>query len=207
MVQVSYPGVYVQEVPSGARTITGVSTAIAAFVGVTRRGPLLKPTTVLGFTEYARIFGSDVSKGELTDQVRQFFLNGGQQAVIVRIGKNTDEAFVSLPNEDGGTPDLAIKLTARSAGGDGNALRARVDYKTGSSERTFNLTVYEELVDPSGNPSVGASETFGNLTLNPNDARFVKRVVEASSALIGSVEFTPATIPAPIPWSPRKRIS
>jgi len=44
---------------------------------------------------------------------------------------------------------------------------------------------------------VGASETFGSLTLDPNDARYVKRVIEANSALIGLVEFTPAAIPVP----------
>jgi phage tail sheath protein FI len=197
MVQVSYPGVYVQEVPSGARTITGVSTAIAAFVGVTRRGPLLKPTTVLGFTEYTRIFGSDVSKGELTDQVRQFFLNGGQQAVIVRIGKDTKEAFVEVTNGGAGPQLLTIKLTARSAGSDGNSLRAKVDYNTGTPERSFNLTIFEELVDPSGNPTIGASESFSNLSLEASDARYIKRVVEANSALIGLVEFTPSAIQAP----------
>ncbi len=37
-VQTTYPGVYVQEVPSGVRTITGVSTSITAFIGPTKRG-------------------------------------------------------------------------------------------------------------------------------------------------------------------------
>ena len=40
MVQVSYPGVYVQERSSGVRTITGVSTSIAAFFGRTTKGPI-----------------------------------------------------------------------------------------------------------------------------------------------------------------------
>ena len=30
---VSYPGVYVEEIPSGVRTITGVATSITAFLG------------------------------------------------------------------------------------------------------------------------------------------------------------------------------
>ena len=29
----TYPGVYIEEVPSGVRTITGVATSITAFVG------------------------------------------------------------------------------------------------------------------------------------------------------------------------------
>ena len=36
----SYPGVYVREIPSGVRTITGVSTSVTAFAGVAKRGPV-----------------------------------------------------------------------------------------------------------------------------------------------------------------------
>ena len=36
----TYPGVYIQELPSGSRTITGVATAVAAFVGRAPRGPV-----------------------------------------------------------------------------------------------------------------------------------------------------------------------
>src|SRR5215831_10944365 len=96
MVQVSYPGVYVQEIPSGSRTITGVSTSIAAFVGTAKQGVVFQPVTVLGFTDYARTFSDDTSNGEMTDQVRQFFLNGGQQAIIVRVANNPLSAAVTL---------------------------------------------------------------------------------------------------------------
>jgi phage tail sheath protein FI len=43
-VPVSYPGVYIQEVPSGVHAITGVSTSVALFVGRTKRGGLNVPT-------------------------------------------------------------------------------------------------------------------------------------------------------------------
>lgn len=36
----SYPGVYLEEVPSGSRPIEGVGTAVAAFVGFARRHPV-----------------------------------------------------------------------------------------------------------------------------------------------------------------------
>jgi phage tail sheath protein FI len=35
---VTYPGVYIQEIPSGVRTITGVATSITAFIGPRIRG-------------------------------------------------------------------------------------------------------------------------------------------------------------------------
>ena len=38
-VTLTYPGVYIEEVPSGVRTITGVATSITAFIGRALRGP------------------------------------------------------------------------------------------------------------------------------------------------------------------------
>jgi phage tail sheath protein FI len=35
----TYPGVYIEELPSAVRTITAVSTSVTAFVGSIRRGP------------------------------------------------------------------------------------------------------------------------------------------------------------------------
>ena len=39
-VPLTYPGVYIEEVPSGVRTITGVATSIALFIGWAPRGPV-----------------------------------------------------------------------------------------------------------------------------------------------------------------------
>src|SRR5258705_5222567 len=188
MAQVSFPGVYIREVPSGARTITGVATAIAAFVGMTRGGPLRKPPTILGFTDYSRIFSADTTQGAMTDQVRQFFLNGGQQAVIVRIADDAAKgSSVTLSN---GTANV-LTLTSRGAGEDENSLRATVDYNTPDPERTFNLTVFREILDASGNASVSAQEVIKNLSLDPADARFVVRTIEQESALVtATVEST-----------------
>ncbi len=61
-VQVSFPGVYVQEVASGARTITGVSTSIAAFVGMAKQGPKNVPVQVSASIDYTRVFSSDSRK-------------------------------------------------------------------------------------------------------------------------------------------------
>ena len=81
----TYPGVYVQEVPSGVRTIVGVGTSITAFVGRTQRGPTNEPTVVNGFADFERIFGGLWLKSRLGFAVRDFFLNGGGQGVIVRL--------------------------------------------------------------------------------------------------------------------------
>jgi phage tail sheath protein FI len=175
MVQVSYPGVYIQEVPSGARTITGVATAIAAFVGMTKRGPINQPTSVLGFTDYVRVFSDDTSQGELTDQVRQFFLNGGQQAYVVRIAHNAASSTAALAAN--------LTLTAKSAGQDGDSLRAAVDYNTSAPESTFNLTLFRETFDAAGVSSIGEQETLRDLSMDDTSSRFVERVLEQDSVL------------------------
>jgi len=36
----TYPGVYIEEIPSGVRTIIGVATSITAFVGAAHAGRL-----------------------------------------------------------------------------------------------------------------------------------------------------------------------
>ena len=154
MATISYPGVYVQEIPSGVRSISGVSTSIAAFIGMCKRGPLNRPTRVLGFKDYERIFGEAQSPGEMTDQVRQFFVNGGEQAYIVRIADTAQEASFGLANADG---DVVLNLTSRDAGLDANQIRARVDYRTLSPERPFNRELFREVFDASGQPQTSAS--------------------------------------------------
>ena len=56
-VTTSYPGVYIEELPSGVHTITGVATSITAFVGRAQMGPVNVPTTINSFSDYDNIFG------------------------------------------------------------------------------------------------------------------------------------------------------
>ncbi len=193
-VQVSYPGVYIQEVPSGVRTITGVATSIAMFVGRTKRGRLNVPTRVLSFSAYERNFSADTVISEMTDQVRQFFLNGGQQAFIMRIaeGLTAKPAEVTLKNQ--ARTDV-LKLVAKDAGVDGNMLRAEVDYHTSNPESTFNLRVFREVINAFGEVEVETSEPFNNLSMNEDDGRYVKTIVNQQSTLVDAKEPEPPAIP------------
>jgi phage tail sheath protein FI len=85
--QVSYPGVYIEEIPSGVRTITGVATSITAFIGRCRRGPVNEPRIVNNMGEFERIFGGLAADHTLAYAVQDFFGNGGSQAIIVRLYK------------------------------------------------------------------------------------------------------------------------
>lgn len=95
----TFPGVYVQEVPSGVRTIVGVSTSICSFVGRSRSGPLFRPKRIQTFTDFLRIFGDDPSVGDLSRYVRLFFLNGGTDCYVTRIANGAVASSVTLLNE------------------------------------------------------------------------------------------------------------
>jgi len=82
---VSYPGVYVQEIPSGVRTITGVPTSITAFIGRAPRGPVNEPITIFNYGDYERAFGGLHPDSTMSYAIRDFFANGGGQAIVVRL--------------------------------------------------------------------------------------------------------------------------
>jgi Bacteriophage tail sheath protein len=81
----TYPGVYIEEVPSGVRTITGVATAITAFIGRAPRGDVNTPVRVQNFGDYTRAFGGLSLDSPASFAVQQFFNNGGTDAIIVRV--------------------------------------------------------------------------------------------------------------------------
>ena len=85
---ISYPGVYIEEIPSGVRTIVGVATSITAFLGRALRGQANEPTAINSWGDFERAFGGLHVDYPLSYAVRDFYLNGGSQAVIVRLQKN-----------------------------------------------------------------------------------------------------------------------
>src|ERR1700744_5171302 len=81
----TYPGVYIEELPSGVHTITGVATSIAAFAGWAPQGPVTEAVLVTSWSDFARQFGGLSSGNYLGYAVNEFFADGGQQAYIVRL--------------------------------------------------------------------------------------------------------------------------
>ncbi|MFZ1768145.1 MAG: phage tail sheath family protein, partial [Caldilinea sp.] len=71
-VTLSYPGVYIEEVPSGVRTIAGVATSITAFVGRALRGPVNQAVRVQSFAEFERIFGGLSATSGMSYAVQHF---------------------------------------------------------------------------------------------------------------------------------------
>jgi len=82
------PGVYVEEVEAGSRPIEGVGTAVAAFVGLAERGPFNTPTLVSNWTQFTGTFGEFVADSYLAHAVYGYFMNGGGNCYVVRIGQD-----------------------------------------------------------------------------------------------------------------------
>jgi phage tail sheath protein FI len=84
------PGVYVEEVEAGSRPIEGVGTAVAAFVGLAAQGPFNTPTLVTNWSQFTQTFGDFTEGSYLAHSVYGYFLNGGGNCYIVRIGGGND---------------------------------------------------------------------------------------------------------------------
>jgi phage tail sheath protein FI len=112
MPQYLSPGVYVEEVQSGARPIEGVGTAVAAFVGFAERGPFHRPTLVSNWNQYVQLFGGFTEDAYLPHAVYGYFANGGGAAYVVRVGgaqAGADaEPVVPAPAELGGLHVAAL---------------------------------------------------------------------------------------------------
>jgi hypothetical protein len=174
----TYPGVYLEEIPSGVRTITGVSTSVTAFVGSARRGPINEAVRLLSYSDFERKFGGLSADAEMSYAVRQFFLNGGGEAWVVRLAKNAGAATQVLQNTASAN---VLQITALDEGFSGNAIEVRVDYQTSNSASTFNLTLNYAAPEA---PEENRSEVFQSLSLNSKDARYVQDVVNGASQLV-----------------------
>jgi phage tail sheath protein FI len=184
----TYPGVYIEEIPSGVRTITGVATSITAFIGRAKRGLVNEPVRIQSFSDFDRQFGGLWTKSTMSYAVQQYFLNGGQDAIIVRVHNGATTANLSL---SGG----ALVLEATSPGEWGSNLRATIDHATkpvppGGDNTLFNLTIQEFTEPASGIPAnpppdkVIGTEVLRNLSASGDSPRFYKKIIEQESTLV-----------------------
>jgi uncharacterized protein len=173
-----YPGVYVEEVPSGVRTIVGVSTASTAFVGRALKGPVNVPTVISSFTQYARYFGGLWVKSTMSFAVHQYFANGGGEAVIVRVfntgnADTPDQRSVrwTLPGTGG-----SLELKASSPGSWAKDLKVSVDHDTrpGATDKLINVRV-----GPGGNEP--PLEVLRNLSMDPASPSFIGKTFDRMS--------------------------
>lgn len=123
------PGVYVEEFDSGSKSMEGVGTSTAGFVGAAERGPVGgEPQLVTNFADFRRKYGGYLSEevfGEnryLAYAVEHFFMNGGSRCFISRVcPSDAKNANGVLPAES-----PVIRISAKNPGFWGNDLKIRV---------------------------------------------------------------------------------
>ncbi len=185
----SYPGVYIQEIPSGVRPITGVATSIAAFIGRTERGPINQPVSITSFADFEREFGALSLSYPVGFAVQDFYQNGGGLAIVMRAFKAPGGVDRAVINYD------TLKLVATAPGTWADQLRIRVekivppaapqphplqalaDQLSVTPDKFFSLRIRNTK------GGVEEEETHLNLTFVPS-ARQIKGMLAANSRLL-----------------------
>lgn len=165
------PGVYVNEVEAGTRPIEGVGTAVAAFVGLASKGPDNQPTLVSNWTQFSETFGDFIPGSYLAHAVYGYFLNGGGNCYVVRIGadgareekpkQQAPKAVTAAPTAELG----GYRLTAKSNAANPKPVSVEIADAGGEnpSEDQFKIVVTVEGKPP---------EVWDNVTTKrgPNNA-------------------------------------
>lgn len=173
----TYPGVYIQEEPIGNKPITGVSTSVTAFVGKAKRGPIEKAVDILSFMDYEKKFGGLDASSEMSYAVRQFFMNAGTKAWVVRLVKSAEPASKTFKV----AAENVLTVTALEKGGMGNNIEVRINFRTSNPASIFNLILNYISLD---NPQDNITEAFKDLSMNSKNPRYVENVVNGTSKLV-----------------------
>ena len=159
-VQVSYPGVYIEEFAPGA-PIQGVGTSTPALIGIAADGVLDTPTKVTSWDQFKRAFGAEPVPGfYLWFAARGFFENGGSVTYIVRAS-----------NGAYGTLDLADRSAA------GNTVLQVRSRQPGNPATPIQITTADQHLIAAANTSLfqptatlGAVVAGREVTLSANQA-------------------------------------
>ncbi len=165
------PGVYVEETTFRQKSIEGVSTSTAGFVGPTRFGPTIgEPELLTSFLDFERIyggidrleFGGVAQHNDLAQSVRGFFENGGRRLYVSRTFQHpTDPSTDDTATFDERFPDFGRCVLNDTISDVDIALRARWPGAAGNTIVTFDVKVGSNiLVTPTGG---GAATLSGAL--------------------------------------------
>ncbi|MGH7302401.1 MAG: hypothetical protein ACRELZ_03865, partial [Candidatus Rokuibacteriota bacterium] len=211
MATLLHPGVYVREIPSGARTIEGVPTSTTIFVGETERGPL-DVTRIVGRTEYQRIFGGYrrrragvVDPGSarllLPYAMDGFFSNGGTSAYVLRLADgfnvvDPNTTVTAFRDEPGAGVQEFIEASSPGAWGNSVAVAAALstDSAAATDRERLRLAVF---YTPPGTTTRVLVEEFDRLSIDPLDESYVVDALRRSSYIrwrAGVTPFVPADL-------------
>lgn len=184
-IQPTYPGVYIDEVASPSHTIVQVPTGMTAFVGPAARGPVNTPVRVTDFSQYAANYGGITSSSLMSYAVYQYFLNGGQEALIVRAVRATS-AQNPAPAKAAVLRSGNAILTATSEGTWANGYRINVSAEVGSvrlrtaSEQADNTSIWNVTLHDT---LTGIEERYTNVSSDPGSPQSLqRRLMQESSS-------------------------
>ena len=136
------PGVYTERMKNTSLIIEGVTTSIAGFVGVAKRGKFGEPVYVTSWTEYVEKFAYGLDSAFYRDSylgfcVYSFFNNGGSKCYISRVAtKAIKKAKVTVTYED----ETSLIFEANDEGAWANTLKIKC-VANDMLENTFDLIV------------------------------------------------------------------
>ncbi len=198
----NYPGVYVEEIKSEVRTISGVSTSDTAFVDFFKKGPVNEPVRVTSFGDFERVFGGLDNRSAASFAIQHYYLNGGSVAYVVRVTAGS-AATATVTLTDG--TDNILAVDASSPGAWAND-RIRVSLPAGAATGLFNLKIEEvEGADPG---VVVNSEDYFSLSMDPDHARYALPIVNSASTLVRLRRLSDTTsfdVPTTVPSAPNNR--
>lgn len=176
------PGIDIDGIPTGPHAIAAVAASITAFIGRASRGPTDAPISMNSFNDFEQLFGGLWLESSLGFAVRDFYANGGAQAIIIRLyspetGDDAKPAKATL-GKDG------LILDAVSSGARGNHLRFRSTTGVPESEAAnYGLAASDmfNLLIRDGDAAV--VESFSDLTFKDSPRR-IDRVLNDGSHLV-----------------------
>jgi phage tail sheath protein FI len=179
------PGVYVEETSFRNKTIEGVSTSTAGFVGPARFGPFEgEPELLTSFADFERIYGGvDQLKYSGTEMcnflalaVRAFFEEGGKRLYVSRVYKLNGKS-----KEDGCAEATITDLHSPPAGD--IDLKMRYPGAAGNVTVTFVVERGQNILSKENNHSVlrGAANYDVVYVKNSGELYWIERYYDESS--------------------------
>jgi len=171
-------GIFVVENLARGFSIPRSRKVVTAFIGPAPRGPVNLAVTINNIEEFLENFGSPEHSSRMEQQLHQYFDNGGEEAVIVRIVSAEHRKKIELTGPDG-----PLVLEARNPG-PYEYLRVSVDYDNipDGDECLFNLTVHR--LRSSAEPFVAEQEIFRRVSTDPSQQNFFGHVMENARLII-----------------------
>jgi len=202
-VAVTYPGVYIEELPSSVRTVVGVATSITAFIGRAQKGPENRPVLIHSYADYERVFGGLWKHSSMSYAVYLYFLNGGKDAIIVRMHRGAKaSSFMKVLPQAASEEEAAAARAAAARVSDlmraanpgkwpeDSQLEVEIENYSANEpaelspldNKLINLTI--RMVPKGGTESAIVLEKYYNLSLLEAHPRRADKVLEAESQLI-----------------------